>query len=259
VSDRLARVLLKLERADEHLHLLYEEFAAILEADGARFFDRIKLDARTGEFVSKVGEFGETGTRIGILAGEFVHQLRSALDHLVWQLAEANHHTPGEHNAFPVRLDPFPKGFKKTVSTQQLDGVPAAAIRLIERVQPYHAPNPAEHWLAVLTDLWNADKHRVLLAAIIAPSDPAALATVYAVRPPEAIESVRVTVERGQRLEAGAEIARLVASSPQAHVYVDGRVTFRVDVSEGPGKPIADFDLIRREVRGLVEQFSVYL
>jgi hypothetical protein len=261
VSDRLARVLLKIERAGEHLHALYDEFGAVLEADGARLFAPIEFDEDTGECVSKAGEFGEAGARASILAGEVVHQLRSALDHLVWQLVEAQHQTPQRRHAFPVRLAPFPKGFKKTVSTQQLDGVPPAAIRLVERAQPYHARNPAEHWLAVLDGMWQADKHRLLLSAVIAPSDPAALAAVYHAREPAAIEDVRVTLERGQRLEAGAELARLRVLPERAHayVYVDGRVAFRVDVSEGPGTPVADFDLMRGEVRRLVEQFAPFL
>lgn len=262
MSDRLARLLVKLDRADEHLHLLYEEFAAILEAGGAGFFAPIEFDTDTGEFVSKVGEFGETSARLSILAGEFVHQLRSTLDHLVWQLVEAEQQTPNDRHAFPVRRVPFPNGFKRTVRTQQLQGVPAAAIGLIEGAQPYRARDPQGHWLAVLDGMWQADKHRLLLTSYIAASDPAQLAGLYSADWPVAIEEVRVTLKRGQRVEAGTEIARLrlAAADPvKAKVKVDGRVTFRIEVSEGPGRPVADLDGIRDRTRALVMRFARWL
>lgn len=263
MSERLRGILLKLDRADDHLNALYEEFASVLDAHGAGFFAPIEFDAKSGWHVSKVGEFGEAGPRISILAGEVAHQLRSALDHLVWQLVEANQKTPNEHTAFPVKVAPFPHGsFLRTTRNGQLYGVPPAAARLIEEAQPYHAAHPTRNWLAVLDGLWQADKHRLLLTSYIATSSPSKLASLYRTDWPVTIEKVRVALKRGQRVEADAEIARLrlTAADPvKAKVKVDGRVTFRIEVSEAPGRPVANFDLISRRTRALVRRFARFL
>jgi hypothetical protein len=265
VSDRLRGILLKLDRADDHLNALYEEFASVLDAHGAGFFAPVEFDAQTGWHVSKVGEFGEAGPRISILAGEVAHQLRSALDHLAWQLVEANQQTLNEHTAFPVRRAPFSNGrsfVRTTTRGGTLQGVPPAAARLIEEAQPYHAAHPERHWLAVLDGLWQADKHRLLLTSYIATSSPSKLASLYSTDWPVTIEKVRVALKRGQRVEADAEIARLRLAAPdpvKAKVKVDGRVTFRIEVSEAPGGPVANFDLISRRTRALVRRFAPYL
>lgn len=265
MSERLRGILLKLDRADEHLHALYEEFAAVLDAHGAGFFAPVEFDAQTGWHVSKVGEFGETSSRISILAGEVAHQLRSALDHLAWQLVEANQQTPNEHTSFPVRLAPFSGGrsfVRVTTRGGTLQGVPPAAARLIEEAQPYHAAHPTRNWLAVLDRLWNTDKHCLLLTSYISTSKPDELVGLYSTDWPVTIEKVRVALKRGQRVEADAEIARMRLAAPdpvKAKVKVDGRVTFRIEVSEVPGGPVANFDLISRRTRALVRRFARYL
>jgi hypothetical protein len=38
----------------------------------------------------------------GVRVGEFAHDLRSALDNLVWQLVLVNGKEPGDHNQFPI-------------------------------------------------------------------------------------------------------------------------------------------------------------
>ena len=40
-----------------------------------------------------------------VIVGEILYNMRSALDHLVWQLVLANSQTPGRHNEFPIAKD----------------------------------------------------------------------------------------------------------------------------------------------------------
>ena len=40
-----------------------------------------------------------------VIIGETLYNMRSALDHLIWQLVLANGHTPGRHNQFPISKD----------------------------------------------------------------------------------------------------------------------------------------------------------
>ena len=40
-----------------------------------------------------------------MILGEILYDLRSSLDHLVWQLVLANGQTPGRHNEFLITTD----------------------------------------------------------------------------------------------------------------------------------------------------------
>lgn len=102
----------------------------------------------------------------GLIIGDYVHALRSALDHLIWQLVTvANGITPTEKTessiAFPV-ITTHPRDFWSRPMIQREDITLEQAL-MIEGFQPYRAigsekANP----LADLHALWNADKHKVI-------------------------------------------------------------------------------------------------
>jgi len=109
---------------------------------------------------------------ISILAGELVYQVRSALDHLAFDIVQSNFKSislPDDwirNCVFPLWLKtpkqwqyvpPVPQRFFERV----LPGIPAEAYALIEEVQPYRQTNLAKH-LRLLVQLSNIDKHRRL-------------------------------------------------------------------------------------------------
>jgi hypothetical protein len=47
---------------------------------------------------------GDVPARFGLIAGDFLQNMRSSLDYLVWQLVIANKRKPGTCNAFPICL-----------------------------------------------------------------------------------------------------------------------------------------------------------
>ena len=51
------------------------------------------------------GPTPHTPVEWSITTGEILYNLRSALDHLVWQLVINHGQTPGRHNNFPVTKD----------------------------------------------------------------------------------------------------------------------------------------------------------
>lgn len=183
----LAGVDLKLWRADDHL-----EFC---------FFQRASVSAgvHTGGESAVVGEFEpDTGDYVlrvmtqapdpmtGIILGEFAHNLRSALDHLVYQLILLNGGDPEIGKpAFPILektpdpKNPNPTGLRGRIAKDHLTR--------IERAQPYHLrkhPHLAGyesavrskqadafarwHPLALLGFLNNTDKHKRLHAGFSA-------------------------------------------------------------------------------------------
>ena len=102
--------------------------------------------------------------RWGVIVGEIVHDLRSALDHLVWQLVEIGDGRPDHDHSFPLyNREESSDSFRARAcrhATQRakhgpLFGVPEAAVPVIEACQPYHGADAL--LLEVLHDLWNTD------------------------------------------------------------------------------------------------------
>ena len=114
------------------------------------------------------GETPSTPIEWSIRLGEILYNLRSALDHLVWQLVLANGQTPGRHNAFPIVKTE--EAWKKQAKGQwALSGASQGAVDMIRCLQPYTGGigllfNVGGFWK--LHSLCNIDKHRHLILAI---------------------------------------------------------------------------------------------
>ncbi len=94
-----------------------------------------------------------------IRVGQIVYSLRSALDHLVWQLVLINGKKPGNRNEFPI-FDSEEKYQKE--SKNKLKGVSANRCELIRSIQPFsHCGKTGDH-LWMLHSMCNIDKHRHL-------------------------------------------------------------------------------------------------
>ena len=104
-DERLALIRLKVERAKQHLRDLEVERDRFMKADPYRIVH--ERDAETGHNVYRVYDLKTPPAQIGLIAGDVIHNLRSALDHLVYALVIANGNDPtGEKAiAFPVHDD----------------------------------------------------------------------------------------------------------------------------------------------------------
>src|ERR1700687_47569 len=92
--------IVKIERAKEHIRNLEAEINAFWTPD--RYAIAPEVDHRTGDEVFKIHGNLEVPARWGCIVGEVVHNLRSALDHLAWQLVLANGGTPNRATEFPI-------------------------------------------------------------------------------------------------------------------------------------------------------------
>jgi hypothetical protein len=93
----------RVERAKEHFQDLRSEFAAFRELDPYGISSY--ANPATGEYVHLARVSQEPPVRWGVVAGEIVHHLRSALDHLAWQLVLDNGGTPktgSQGTMFPI-------------------------------------------------------------------------------------------------------------------------------------------------------------
>ena len=105
------------------------------------------------------------------IIGDVVHNWRSALDHLAWQLVIRNKRKPSGGTQFPIfskspfdaSLYPNIKEAEDTLKrwNRQVKGMHSGDVALIERLQPYNVgENAGVPVLSMLAELSNWDKHR---------------------------------------------------------------------------------------------------
>lgn len=153
---------LKVKRARKHLNELERKVRAFLDRHPDRFTHQ--LDPNDFNYVIyKIPPNPAPPPTFGPVLGDVVHNLRSALDHIAWNLALLNlqgtGRQPYDFTAFPIMLNTTQGSIQRFWELVQ-DVLPDA-IPEIADLQPFHRSDPAEHELAILDSLWNADKHRV--------------------------------------------------------------------------------------------------
>lgn len=119
---------------------------------------------------------------LSVILGDFIHNLRSALDHLIWQIVVIMNETPGRWTSFPLYDDPddFTKRVRKPWEQGKksaLLGLDSATFAAVERLQPYNRQAGKEHGLGVLNTLSNIDKHQLVHASMVVMSDEAPTVT----------------------------------------------------------------------------------
>lgn len=114
-------------------------------------------DEQDGLIAYKFDQVEEPPILLSIIAGEILHNLRSALDHLVCRIVDLQ----GQHDkqAFPICQDQ--QKFNK-IRRSALKDVPSHLVTQIESLQPFNSSNPIVHPLTSLVNLSNADKHRII-------------------------------------------------------------------------------------------------
>lgn len=160
-SPAVAHIWQKLDRANAHIREL--EWASDEFQKGAGRSLRNPDLAAQAEFYERLKD--PPPANFSIIAGEAIHQLRSSLDHLVAALIRF------ERKNASTKKSSFPIFKERPVDQKDVDRYNKSikgirrreVITFIERNQPYHRGDKAEgHWLAVLTEKWNLDKHRAL-------------------------------------------------------------------------------------------------
>lgn len=241
----------KLRRAQQNLELLDNEIGGYLD--------------RHPEPIPRVGEFDrETNGHIrwrfrsiehpdpilGALIGDYIHDLRSTLDHLAFELSflDTGGKVPPRTIAFPCcrvrqRAAGSPPAWDSNTTLKKLSGINARHRAMIYRVQPCYrrkdtpsspgtvARRP-RNALADLEDFWNHDKHRTLEPIASAPFD--IRAEVAAIRDCEPLGDLVFHREvLGRPIEGNTEVysLRVRQTGAAPHMEVDCRVgvliTFR--------------------------------
>lgn len=204
--------LAKIARAEGHLTELGIRVHQYIDTQPFRILGEY-LSA-TKEYIIRaeaVPDYGPVPSDLVLIAGEVAHQLRSALDHLVWDLVVQNTGAPppGTDSGYPIFRTA--DGYNRR-APQKIRGVSPSAANRIFAAQPFHLGDRADEELTwIVQELNNTDKHRLIPVTLI-----------YAF-----VGAVHMTVDDGppQELLPWQEVVR--------EPMVDGMEIVRVPVHAG--------------------------
>lgn len=152
----------KLYQARRHFEIFYEAFHAFLKDNPVLL--GLKPDTQPRHYIVQVEHIPALPPSLAVIAGDGIHNFRSALDHLVWQLALLQTPGPSRSTQFPIvseEKDFASQGFR-------IADLAADHQAMIERHQPYHRGGKTSP-LWQLKELSNFDKHRVLNLPFVSP------------------------------------------------------------------------------------------
>lgn len=156
----------KLARATEHIKQADIELSAFLGTKPYGIsIERVESLGKIEHSIRAVSA-GSPPKRLSLTFADALQNLRSSLDHLVYQLAGLDPATPrGRKTQYPIfetveGFDNMPARF--------LEGVPATHRTRLRKMQPYNHRFRLLERLQVLND---RDKHRLLEAHVVAPEE----------------------------------------------------------------------------------------
>lgn len=271
---RLNGILAKIERANEHRDSLDAYITEMFSIEANCPTIGVKFKPETGEHVVYVSRMPETMStiviRIGVLLGDVAHNLRSALDHLAFQLALRNndgHLTAAQERRVQFPIEDEPAAFERRCAGPRAAGwiadVHPDDQAILKRFQVFnridgYLREPYIHPLGALRDLSNHDKHRLVTTVGAAPATAHGVATDASLIIKGHIErslSETGTI-RTRYAELGAELFRAVMPdwTGERDVEVAGYVAPQICLETG--RPVIEtIDRIGPIVTKVVREF----
>ena len=210
-----SELLRKLDRLQEHMQVFQREMAHYFWSEPYGALG--KIEGNEGWYVFRTKVRRQPPIRLGILLGECVGQLRSVLDHFIWQIAvwHCRPKGPPERLGFPIKTN----GGKRRYAINKLRGyIPDDWLAVVEALQPQ---DRGDSPLAVIEGFWNQDKHQTVIP-IAMTGTTGFLGLQY--RPnPDSGQILNSRERAGVRLEDGTELCRVKilpqGSNPRVDVY----------------------------------------
>ena len=248
--DRVSRVRLKIKRAEKHIDDLEIAIQRFIDSKpykiGAKPHPVVAIE-HTTLFIEEVKPVPND---IALILGDAIHNLRSALDHLAWQLVEAGGGTPSKETYFPICETP--QQYASALGKGEIKRMRTGAEKVLSSVQP-HQTSDQTLWLLHQLDI--VDKHRLLLT-IGAFMDK--WGVDFAVG-----KTMWLSDHRFVPLVAGNDITNILTSTYNKHLPEQ----FALGLDMAFGEPeVAEGDLVLQTVKkllafvnGLVSRFQQFL
>jgi hypothetical protein len=242
----------KLARADEHLSALYRETDGWGDSDPFRIVRQSNADGSVHHFSLRFKAQPDVW-RWALLLGDALHNMRCALDHIVYALAirQTGQDPPPDDSRLMFPICSEPEYWKSARS--RIACLNEATRAAIECAQPYNRIKPGQWfmplwWLAQLNDI---DKHRLPhITVVAAHADEIAIDAEPG--------TFRALWNEGPLVD-GAPLLRLTLAKPNPQVYVDLKATGAVVLQLEDIRPLGVHPTlmrIRREVAVICRYLS---
>ncbi len=213
----------KVKRADAHFTEVEKAWSDILSQPGS-YSDEVEIRDDGREHIYRALAFPEVDPEWGLALGDCTHNLRTALDHLAWQLVLANGGTP----VVRMRGTQFP--IVKGPGTITIEGgVDPDALKIIQDIQPNNGGYDGKN-LALINDLDIMDKHHYVIATEL-PVE------TWAKHDPNTSIPTRIASAVGdptRGLQAGDEMARFRYDPPLKYRDPNLKLQPGITFVEGP-------------------------
>jgi hypothetical protein len=246
----------KLARADELYDDLLTEIKTWIDLGNGRIEAEYRPKRLEYVYIARVVP---PPLRWGAIFGDCLHNLRSSLDTLMWQLVLLRGGEPSRQTQFPIFQR---RAAYRARAPAMIEGVSRRDRGTLERLQPFYHSRlrgrpPGGHPLALLARLSNIDKHRVIHAATTglgAVGDGPSV--VEGVPNDDAGEILKTTWRRDIDLQDGDEIVRfrLAPTGSDPKVAINWQLV--VGVGFGSYAHASDLAYMRKGIYHVMEVFE---
>ena len=171
MNVNLTSVRAKLSRSQEHAQTFKTEFMAWSERNPYSLIKKRNADCTRHSIIIHVNEPPPI-QRWSLLIADSFHNLRNALDHLIYAIAthEASPNKPPHERSLQFPITDSKDSFEIAIKRYQLGAISDPVRSAIENAQPYNRAHPTLPPLfSVLRDFTNSDKHKLLHLALTTP------------------------------------------------------------------------------------------
>lgn len=231
----------KLDRALLHLHALGDEMAALdlmARTQMTVADEEVYPHPRGFRHVFYVGGVTPTGPAVPLIAGDYIQNLRAALDHLAWELVRKGTEWPPRSLTaiqFPIysvnrSRDKTKRTFSNRIA-KELPGISDAQRALIDGYQPYHR---GKRHLATLAHFSNQDKHRFItpVRRLTGRVSPTWLEPTHG----GSILGWNILLEDGRRVSRRTPFLEVIVDKADTEVKMHSYVTIPVTLQERAGR-----------------------
>jgi len=247
---RIDGIRLKIKWAKKHISNLDAAIRSF--CDSEPYTLGVEEKPTISHIALKVARVQPIPTDFALIIGDAVHNLRSSLDHLAWQLVEAGGGSPNKDTYFPICYGPQGcQQYASAIGKGEIDKMRPGAEKLLRSVQPYVSGDNTL-WHIHELDRW--DKHRLILTVVTTLND---WRIVFG--PGREIAFPETPVP----LEAGYEIVNIPTSTYRRETHEDFKLGLDIAFGQSEivaGKPVletlngmADF------VGSIVTQFERFM
>lgn len=235
--NRMLPIGLKIERAKKHISDLDISIRRFLDSKPYRLGAKPHPIAAIENTTLFVARIEPVPNDVSLILGDAIHNLRSALDHLAWQLVEAGGGTPNKDTYFPI-CDCAEK-YASAVGKGEINRMRMGAEKVLCAVQPYNTLD-CNLWLLHHLDI--VDKHRLLLT-IVSSMDSFAVQIA-------AGQTIPFDRDRFIPLKVGDEVTNLPTSTYDRQAHED--FSLGLDITFGEPE-VAEGELVLKTVTKLLD------